>query len=367
MSETRRLPIGYIMLDSRQAVICFQDARLAGQVVADTADFEDAYQQSRPIFGNYELQRIDRGGDFHCRLVQSPLGDVSVVGLKWGGRVRVRTDDAPRNCYTIILTTSGFAEFYENGDLIRLSPDRPAVLHPERQVVLDSTAGYEVIILRIKEERIQRSWTAMTGWSLQGVLSFESNAPVDDSVMESWALLLKLAASIAKMPVGSGARRFSEEALADSMAALLLTRHRHTMSRWLHETTTPVGSPSLVKRAEAFLMEHLHAPLDIAAVCSACGVSRRTLFDAFRRERQMGPATWLREQRLQAARSALRDPENSELRVQDIAAKYCFAHAGDFSLTYRRRFGESPSDTHRSARSRTALGGAGRSRTAIHS
>ncbi|HWH84037.1 MAG TPA: AraC family transcriptional regulator [Burkholderiaceae bacterium] len=344
------------MWESHQPVICYQDATLAGRLVADTSDLENAFEQSRPIFGDYQLHPTDRRGDFHCRLVQCPLGDVSVLGLKWGGRVQVRTDDAARDCYTVLLTTSGFADFHEaGGDSIRLSPERPVVLHPQRQALIDSTAGYEVTVLRIKEERILRSWAAIAGWSHQGVLPFESNAPVDRSVMESWSLLLKLAANIAAMPAGSGARRFSETALADSMSALLLTRHRHTMSRWLHETTPPVGSPSLVKRAEAFLIEHLQVPLDIAAVCSACGVSRRTLFDAFRRERQMGPAAWLREQRLQAARAALRDPASSELRVQDIAAQYCFAHAGDFSLTYRRRFGESPSDTHRGARSRIAL------------
>ena len=350
------------MFETRKPVICFQDATLAGRLVADTSDRDNAFEQSRPIFGDYQLHPTDLRGDFHCRLVQCPLGDVSVLGLKWGGRVRVRTDDAPRDCYSILLTTSGFADFHEaGGDLIRLNSDRPVVLHPERQALIESTPGYEVTVLRIKEERVMRSWAAIAGWTHQGVLPFESNEPVDRSVMESWSLLLKLAANVVAMPAGSGARRFSEEALADSMAALLLTRHRHTMSRWLHETTTPVGSPSLVRRAEAFLMEHLHVPLDIAAVCSACGVSRRSLFDAFRRERQMGPAAWLREQRLQAARSTLRDPGSSELRVQDIAAQYCFAHAGDFSLTYRRRFGESPSETHRSARSRMTHGSMARS------
>jgi transcriptional regulator GlxA family with amidase domain len=53
---------------------------------------------------------------------------------------------------------------------------------------------------------------------------------------------------------------------------------------------------------------------------------------------------YLRNARFQQAREALRraPPETS---VTDIAMTWGFSHMGRFSVEYRKRFGESPSDT----------------------
>ncbi|WP_235507293.1 helix-turn-helix domain-containing protein [Acidovorax sp. Leaf78] len=56
---------------------------------------------------------------------------------------------------------------------------------------------------------------------------------------------------------------------------------------------------------------------------------------------------FLRDLRLDAARAALQQPTSADRapHVADIAARYGFFHLGHFAVGYRKRFGETPSDT----------------------
>jgi len=94
-------------------------------------------------------------------------------------------------------------------------------------------------------------------------------------------------------------------------------------------------------------MRRLQAHVSVNELCIECGVSRRTLFAAFQSCHGVGPMTWLRERRLEAARGALQKPSRGGIRVADIALEYGFTHVGDFAGAYRRKFGEAPSQTLR--------------------
>ena len=59
---------------------------------------------------------------------------------------------------------------------------------------------------------------------------------------------------------------------------------------------------------------------------------------------------YMRTARYQKVREALSRAEPEE-SVGDIAAKWGFSHMGRFSVEYRRRFGETPSETLRRRRS----------------
>jgi AraC-like DNA-binding protein len=108
------------------------------------------------------------------------------------------------------------------------------------------------------------------------------------------------------------------------------------------------GAPRIVGRAEEFLEAHATEPITITDVIAECGISRNTLFTAFRKYRGYSPMQFLVERRLDAARRALQSPSSADT-VSSIALAYGFAHLGRFSDGYRRRFGESPSETLRNA------------------
>jgi AraC-like DNA-binding protein len=108
---------------------------------------------------------------------------------------------------------------------------------------------------------------------------------------------------------------------------------------------SPFPSPRGVFRAARFIDDHLEDPLTIRLVAAAAGLADRTLHKQFQ-TRGTSPMRYARERRFVAARCALlaADPQDS---VTTIALRCGFGHLGRFAIEYRRRYGETPSQTLR--------------------
>jgi transcriptional regulator GlxA family with amidase domain len=100
-----------------------------------------------------------------------------------------------------------------------------------------------------------------------------------------------------------------------------------------------------LRRAEEYLRAHVAAPVALAHVAEAAGVSIRTLSRAFRKHHGMGPIRFLATLRFEAAKSALLAASPEETSVTRVALAHGFASLGRFAVQYRLRFGESPSQT----------------------
>ena len=77
---------------------------------------------------------------------------------------------------------------------------------------------------------------------------------------------------------------------------------------------------------------------------SSSDISVRNLTMNFKKFRGCTPGQFLREQRLQVARSELLSSDQ-EQTVSQIAASLGYIHMGEFAKAYRKRFGEKPSET----------------------
>jgi AraC-like DNA-binding protein len=102
--------------------------------------------------------------------------------------------------------------------------------------------------------------------------------------------------------------------------------------------------PRDVKKAIGLLQDDLGRAWKIDEIARLCGVPRRTLEKHFKRFLRCAPLKFLHNERFeQARRKLLRAPPSAN--VMQIASDCGFNHFGRFSLTYRSRYGESPSDT----------------------
>ena len=107
---------------------------------------------------------------------------------------------------------------------------------------------------------------------------------------------------------------------------------------------------AVVARAEAYLRAHLEAPVLVAELGRFVGLSERGLRNAFYGVHAMGPKRWMLVERLQGARRDLRNCDAHPTTVTSVATHYGFNELGRFAVTYRRVFGERPSETLRTAR-----------------
>ena len=106
-------------------------------------------------------------------------------------------------------------------------------------------------------------------------------------------------------------------------------------------------APFYVRRAEAYLRDHLDQDVTVDALAGAAGVSARTLHYGFKFYRNASPMKYLKKIRLTTARSALLEARVSGRRIGDIAANCGYVSLSHFSRDYREQFGESPTATAR--------------------
>jgi len=103
----------------------------------------------------------------------------------------------------------------------------------------------------------------------------------------------------------------------------------------------------LVKRAEEYALSHTDSQIHVSDLCVAMAVSERTLENAFNEVMGMPPKSYLMRVRLHRVRQALRTAAPHATSVTREAMRWGFWHFGDFSRSYKKCFGESPSKTLR--------------------
>jgi transcriptional regulator GlxA family with amidase domain len=105
-----------------------------------------------------------------------------------------------------------------------------------------------------------------------------------------------------------------------------------------------------VKRAQQYIGAHLDDAMTIGDVAAAAGVAHRTLYKHFHDERGVSPMRYARDCRFAQVREALLHAGPQDC-VTTIAVQWGFCHLGRFSVEYRKRYGETPSETLRRGRS----------------
>jgi AraC-like DNA-binding protein len=107
------------------------------------------------------------------------------------------------------------------------------------------------------------------------------------------------------------------------------------------------GRMPVMRRFERFLVENPGKPLYLPEICSAIGVSDRTLRLHCMEHLGMNPHRYLLLRRMSLARRALSRAGPAGKTVTQIATDHGFWELGRFAVEYRKLFGESPSATLR--------------------
>jgi len=127
-----------------------------------------------------------------------------------------------------------------------------------------------------------------------------------------------------------------------------------------HERTA-LSAAAIVRRAEHWMDGQPPEAIQVADLCRALGLTRRTLHRAFNETLGMGPIRYLTLRRLAAVRAALRQSEPDSTTVTETATRFGFWELGRFAKNYRHVFAESPSETLAKGTKRSANSGRGKS------
>ncbi|EHD19560.1 MULTISPECIES: helix-turn-helix domain-containing protein [Brenneria] len=105
----------------------------------------------------------------------------------------------------------------------------------------------------------------------------------------------------------------------------------------------------VVAKAQEALMENRDRPLTMDELCLMTHTSRRTLQNCFETVTGQSPAVFLKNMRLNGVKRML-VVGNKDANISEIASKWGFWHLSQFTVDYKRLFGELPSMTLKAIR-----------------
>lgn len=250
---------------------------------------------------------------------------------------------ASRGDYGIYLPIRGRIESTIGDRTVACEHGGAVVASPLRAQTTRSTAECGRYILSMSRDAMTRQLSALLGEGIAEALVFE---PAMD-LIEGDGRTLMDTVRLAARDLDRDGSMFWNPIMAAMfeqwvMTGLLLSQP-HNYRDALEGRDRSVA-PKDVAKALDYMEANLHLPITLGDIVAASGVPGRTLYKHFRDSKGVSPLAYLRKARFERARQEFLRC-SGDVTVTEIACRWSFDHLGRFSVEYRKRFGESPSET----------------------
>ncbi|KWX05564.1 AraC family transcriptional regulator [Carbonactinospora thermoautotrophica] len=274
------------------------------------------------------------------------LRDVSMLYLDL--RVAVTLQIAATGPYVAVhMPMNGRAVCTRNGREFEGNTTRAIVTSPGQALAMRFDYDSPQLIIRIEQEALDRYLARLLGRTLTRPIVFEPEMDLTTDAAVRWYGAVQLlyaevlhSGSLIQQGQGIGPL---EELI---MSSLLFLQPSNYYEQLVHPQRRP-GRPA-VRKALDFIEAHLREPITVNDIARHVHMSVRAIQQGFRDELGTTPMAYLRDRRLERAREELADAIPSDgVTVADVAHRWGFTHLSNFAMLYRKRWGESPSDTLR--------------------
>jgi AraC-like DNA-binding protein len=291
-----------------------------------------------PIYGGSHWSTSRTRQDYSYRYAAT--GGIGMTFRTSRMQGSITGDIPPGDDYVVQWITAGHALVDVNGDAVRLQLGRPLLFPAHRPFVFQYT-DYDQKLVHLDRNRVAE--VAAECLDLEpGPLRFDHRRTPTAASAAAWMDAVALAyRSLAR---GDISDLLWHEVTRMTIVAFLEMYPPETTAL---SSAVPATGEARIRR----VVEHIHAnpelPLTTSRLAELVDVSARTLQDSFARQLGASPMAYLRRVRLERVREDLLAATPDAVTVGDVATRWGFAHLGRFSVEYRRRFGEKPSETLR--------------------
>lgn len=323
-------------------------ASQAGDQVGDWVTSDPDCASDR-LFRNYTPHRMRVIGpqrDFRMRLRVGWSGSMALLRFNTG----VELSQVPTGRFILVTTqVSGWSEIDTQAQSFSGGPGLVVVDSARSPVRKRFSADSERLHLRLGTTALDGLYERLTGKAPARPLEFAPCIRPGTAMHARWQSVVRMVLSCTVPSTGSDPAPalpdLLRRQLEETAMLLLLTGHKHSGAEQMAGTPA-APAPRHVRAAEEFMRANAGEPLTLAEIAEAAGVSIRTLTAGFRSFRDQSPMQQLRDIRMAAARNdLLQGPGTGS--VADIALRWGFGNFGRFAGDYRRRHGETPSETLR--------------------
>lgn len=313
-----------------------------------TTSLEEAHDAIALHYYDLRLEVAGPASRFATRLDVVELGALTVGDVRFGTEMRMSFGEP--GVYHVAVPFSGCFSIQEGRGEAQLStPGRALVFDPGRDIHVDTwSADCQALTVKIDKAAVLRQLEMLLGRSVSRPPRFGPHLDVSHGPGLSWMRLAMWNLRERDVAHGLLSRPMIRGRLEQTLLEGMLLATDHTFREAL-EAPPPPMRPASVKRVMDAVQELPAEPYDANRLAAIGQVSLRTLQEAFRRYVGMSPMAYVHEVRLQRVHRQLRAAAPGTTTVTDVAHAWGFVHLGRFARRYRERFGESPSQTLRSA------------------
>ncbi|ANE81105.1 AraC family transcriptional regulator [Mycobacterium adipatum] len=260
------------------------------------------------------------------------------------------TIDIPRvgNYVAVHMPMNGCALVSHRGNTFEANSICSAVCSPGHPLIMRLDLDSPQLIIRIEEPAMAAYLTRVIGRRLAHALAFEPQFDLTSEAAMRWHAAVQLIHTEVFHPgslVGRGQGIGAVEELVMSSLLHLQPSNYH------NEFASPGRTDkrkAVVQAAIDYLDDHLAERITMSSLAGAVHMSVRAVQQGFHEQLGMSPMTYLRERRLERVHEELMDATPADgITVTSVAERWGFHHLGSFGGEYRKRWGESPSQTLR--------------------
>ncbi len=309
-----------------------------------TRSLEEATSIQSQISAPVRAELLDRRAGFEWQANRMIVGAIGIAASRYGASVIARSQGTGDN-HSLLVPLQGFAQLQQAGHSTAASPTRSAVVAgTDLATEVRLSSEFVGLQINIPVGVATSALEALTGKTSDQQLRFEAAVDTTSSAGASVLRLLHFMVAEANHAGSTLQTQVVAEQLSQALVYAMLIGLPHSHSSLLRMRTAKMAP--CVLRAEEYMAARAGSFVSLAELAAISGVSVRTLHASFRAHRGYGPMTFLRERRFELARGQLLSAAPRDT-VARIASACGFEHLGRFSGGYRKRFGETPSQTLR--------------------
>lgn len=307
-----------------------------------TCETQEAQLWGSQVFCQNELLRIDARSPMDANMSYRQFGDLGIGQISYGAEVTISPNQFD-TFYLVQMLLHGGECIDNSGQITYASQSVGCVLNAQRAIRIRHGSKTKKLILKVGRDLLERQCGQHLGRGMQGQIEFDTAMPLDSPAGKRWMRTMYWLIDFLNDDEASSSPLLRAQIEQMIVAMLLECQHSNQSDAFVDDSHNI--TPSFVRRAEQFLDEHAYQPITVCDIAEHIGVSTRSLHSGFRKYRNTSPMVMLKEIRLKRVREQLMQSEIDQTTVTMVAYQWGFCHLGHFSTDYKRRFGETPSET----------------------
>ena len=322
----------------------FNTRPLQGRELCNTHDFEELSKHIGNVLLPHSCKVLSQSNASQKAVFHhAPLSDISVNYLLYGTEASVNVEQL--GFFLIEIPLSGVSQTQYGKAQVTTNMGSGVVAGPYRQFSTRWNAECSKLLIKINRIALERHLSMMLGQDLQRPLEFAVGIDLYSPASASlWNMVHWLVAELenGQSLLNNAPMGYSQ--YEQMLMWVLLNAQPNNYSDEL-ASRKPRVAPHYVHYVEDYVNEHSAETITLSQLIEISGVSGRTLLEGFRRYKGTSPMKYLKSVRMERVHVELKRADPERQRVTEIALAWGFTQLGKFSVEYKQRFGESPSDT----------------------